>query len=100
MVQVVWFKRDLRTQDHRPLHMAAMRAPVLPLYVVEPAYWTQPDTSRRQWLFLEGALRDLGSALGRLGAPLILRTGQVVDVLRDIHQHHGIERGNRQRLDL
>ncbi len=91
MVQVVWFKRDLRTQDHRPLHEAAMRGPVLPLYVVEPGYWTQPDTSRRQWLFLEGALRDLGSALLRLGAPLVVRTGDVIDVLRSIHQEHGLE---------
>ncbi len=91
MVQVVWFKRDLRTQDHRPLHKAAMLGPVLPLYVVEPEYWTQPDTSRRQWLFLQGALGDLSGALQRLGAPLVVRTGNVIDVLRSIHQEHGIE---------
>ena len=34
--QVVWFKRDLRVQDHRPLAIAAERGPVIPLYVIEP----------------------------------------------------------------
>ncbi len=35
MAQVVWFKRDLRTTDHRPLTSAAT-GPMIPLYVVEP----------------------------------------------------------------
>lgn len=35
-VQIVWFKRDLRVRDHRPLTTAARRGPVLPLYVAEP----------------------------------------------------------------
>ena len=39
-VHLVWFKRDLRLSDHKPL-LAAARTdlPVLPLYVVEPDYW-------------------------------------------------------------
>ncbi|MFM9718803.1 deoxyribodipyrimidine photo-lyase, partial [Streptomyces galilaeus] len=36
-VQVVWFKRDLRTTDHAPLANAAHAGSVLPLYVAEPA---------------------------------------------------------------
>ena len=46
-LQLVWFKRDLRTVDHRPLVEALKRGPVLPLYVVEPELWQQPDTSER-----------------------------------------------------
>ncbi len=45
MLQVVWFKRDLRIVDHTPLAEAARRGPVLPLYVAEPDYWGLPDTS-------------------------------------------------------
>ncbi len=30
-MQIVWFKKDLRVADHKPLHMAALRGPVLPL---------------------------------------------------------------------
>jgi deoxyribodipyrimidine photo-lyase len=33
---IVWFKRDLRIADHRPLVMAAQAGPVLPLYIAEP----------------------------------------------------------------
>ena len=47
-LQIVWFKRDLRSVDHKPLAAASERAPVLPLYVVEPELWQQPDVSERQ----------------------------------------------------
>ena len=51
MTTVVWFKRDLRLDDHGPLHDAATDD-VIPLYVVEPDYWQLPDTSERQWSFM------------------------------------------------
>ena len=44
-MQVVWFKRDLRLADHRPLAEAARRGPVLPLFVVEPDFWRLPELS-------------------------------------------------------
>lgn len=44
-MQVVWFKRDLRVHDHAPLAQAAARGAVLPLYVVEPAFWGQQDAA-------------------------------------------------------
>ena len=92
MIQVVWFKRDLRTVDHRPLAEAAIAGPVLPLYVVEPQYWALPDTSKRQWLVQESAVQELSRRLSYLGAPLIVRVGQVVDVLEKIHASVGISR--------
>ena len=42
---VVWFKRDLRVQDHAPLAEAVARGPVLCLYILEPALWQQPDAA-------------------------------------------------------
>jgi len=35
-MQLVWFKRDLRIEDHVALVEAAARGPVLPLYILEP----------------------------------------------------------------
>ena len=32
-MQLVWFKRDLRTADNKALAEAATRGPVLPLYI-------------------------------------------------------------------
>jgi len=90
VIQVVWFKRDLRTVDHAPLAAAAAAGPVLPLYVAEPGYWRLPDTSRRQWLVTREALDALGQRLAALGAPLIVRRGEVVEVLARIHAAVGI----------
>ena len=86
MVAVVWFKRDFRTYDHAPLHAAeATGQPVLPLYITEPDYWQLPDTSYRQWRFMYGCLKELDTDLKQLGAPLINRTGNAVDILAEFH---------------
>ncbi len=80
-VHVVWFRRDLRVHDHAPLHQAARRGPVLPLYIVEPAVIGAADFSPRHWTGLRDALEDLRLALGRLGQPLVVRFGDAADVL-------------------
>lgn len=86
---LIWFKRDLRLHDHPALTMAAAMGRVLPVYLVEPDYWRLPDTSARQWDFTAEALSDLREALGGLGAPLIVRVGEAVDLLdRLCRQHH------------
>ncbi len=91
-MQLVWFKRDLRTTDHRPLAEAAATGPLIPLYIVEPEYWAQPDTSRRQYVAIRAALTELSERLTQLGAPLIIRTGSVVEWLARIHQAVGLTR--------
>ena len=90
-LQVVWFKRDLRAVDHRPLVQAIERGPVLPLYVVEPELWQQPDVSERQWLFCREALLELRQALMDLGQPLVVRSGDVVQVLERARRQFGID---------
>ena len=90
-LQIVWFKRDLRIVDHRPLTAAAERGPVLPLYVVEPEWWQQPDASERQWLFCRESLLELRQALADLGQPLVVRSGDVVQVLERARRQFGID---------
>ena len=70
-LQIVWFKRDLRIVDHRPLAAAAERGLVLPLYVVEPELWRQPDASERQWMFCRESLLELRQSLADRGQPLV-----------------------------
>jgi deoxyribodipyrimidine photo-lyase len=89
-LQLVWFKRDLRIRDHRPLAEAAKRGPVLPLHVVEPGLWRQPDAAARHWQFIAACLGELDAELSQLGQPLILRVGGVIDVVEQIRQSHGI----------
>ncbi|WP_170423865.1 FAD-binding domain-containing protein [Ruegeria arenilitoris] len=85
-MQVVWFKRDLRTQDNAALALAAQRGPVLPLYIVEPELWQQPDMSARHWQFVSETLIELRQDLARLGQPLVIRLGEVVEILAELRR--------------
>jgi deoxyribodipyrimidine photo-lyase len=89
-LQIVWFKRDLRIADHRPLVLAARAGPVLPLYIAEPELWTQPDESARQWEFAAESLHELQRALAALGQPLCVVVGDALAVLRRLHAGPGI----------
>lgn len=83
-VHVVWYKRDLRVADHRPLSLAAARGPVLPLVVIEPDFWHQPDMSARQYSFYRECILDLSDALAALGQPLVVHVGGVSEALESI----------------
>jgi deoxyribodipyrimidine photo-lyase len=89
-INIVWFKRDLRVVDHRPLALAAEAGPVLPLYIAEPELWAQPDASARQWAFAAESLAELQTALAALGQPLCIMTGDAVAILTQLHDSHGI----------
>ncbi|MEN2494538.1 MAG: Cryptochrome-like protein cry2 [Hyphomicrobiaceae bacterium hypho_1] len=84
-MDVVWFKRDLRVVDHLPLTQAALRGPVLSLIVIEPEWWRQPDMSARQFAFYRECVAELSSDISKLGARLIIRVGDIIDVLNDIY---------------
>jgi deoxyribodipyrimidine photo-lyase len=83
-LQVVWFKRDLRVRDHEPLTRAAERGPVLPLYIVEPDLWRQPDSAAQHYAVIEQSLTELRATLSKLGSPLIVRTGEAVAVFQQL----------------
>jgi deoxyribodipyrimidine photo-lyase len=87
---LVWFKRDLRIHDHPALVLAARTGAVLPVFVVEPELWAQPETSARQWAFVEESLADLREDLSGIGAPLVVRVGDAVQVLAGLCRRHGI----------
>ena len=88
---ILWFKRDLRVADHPALaRAAAIGAPVLPLYIVEPGLWAQADADARHYGFLREALLDLRGQLERIGLRLVIRRGAAVAVLEDLRAAHGI----------
>jgi deoxyribodipyrimidine photo-lyase len=82
---VVWFKRDLRLHDHAALVEAAAHGPVLCLCVIEPSLWAQPDAARQHHEFILESLRELAHALKTLGGRLHVRTGEVPEVLAQLH---------------
>lgn len=91
MVEVVWFKRDLRIVDHRPLIAAvATGAPVVCLYIAEPDLWAQTCASARHWLFIQESLQELRHDLLSIGGTLVIRTGDTVSLLDRLHRQVGI----------
>jgi deoxyribodipyrimidine photo-lyase len=88
--QVVWFKRDLRVVDHRPLIQAARQGPILPLLIIEPGFWREPDASERHYLFMRETALELDAQLATLGQRLIVRVGEACDVLDTLRRGHGI----------
>ena len=91
LVQLVWFKRDLRTVDHAALSLGAARGAVLPLYVFEPTLWAQPDASLRQWRFIADCLVELDRDLRVLGQGLWFAVGSVPEVLAQLQQTFDID---------
>ncbi|MEX1117665.1 MAG: deoxyribodipyrimidine photo-lyase [Terrimicrobiaceae bacterium] len=94
-IHLVWFKRDLRTHDHAALSKAWAASQeeggcVLPLYIVQDEVLGAPDSDARHWGFIRESLIELRQSLAERGAPLVVRRGQAVDVLHELHQRHSL----------
>ncbi|MGB0515123.1 MAG: deoxyribodipyrimidine photo-lyase [Wenzhouxiangellaceae bacterium] len=89
-VNVVWFKRDLRVDDHRPLVEACRRGPVLPVLLDEPEGWAQPDMARRHREFVAESIADLDEALRRRGQGLLVLRGPALESLDRLRREFGM----------
>lgn len=82
---IVWFRQDLRLQDHAALHAALARGgPIVPVYILDDAAagaWS-PGGASRWWL--HHSLAALDSALRTRGSRLTLARGDSVAELRRI----------------
>jgi deoxyribodipyrimidine photo-lyase len=78
---LVWFKRDLRTSDHAPLAAASQCDAALALFVIEPAWLDSPECHPRHVAWLLKCLAPLRDALAARGLPLLVRTGDAVEVM-------------------
>ena len=85
-MQVVWFKRDLRVEDHAPLADAGRSGPFLALYIYEPRMMAAPEYGANQHEFVEESLEELDAALTLRGGMLIRAHGHARDVLSQVHQ--------------
>lgn len=63
-INLVWLKRDLRTQDHLPFyHAEASDLPYLAIYLFEPSLIQHPDTSLRHLQFQWHSLANMQTKL-------------------------------------
>ncbi|BEI33754.1 cryptochrome/deoxyribodipyrimidine photo-lyase family protein [Polynucleobacter sp. HIN5] len=104
--QLVWFKRDLRWEDHAALAHAAKRGPIRCIYIVEPGLWQQADMALSHFKFIAESLIDLDAELRKQGGGLEVFTGEVVEILERLWQvqpfaglHSHEETGNQWTYD-
>jgi len=92
MTTIVWFRQDLRLDDHPALLSAAERGPVVPVFLWSPeddGAWPRGGASR--W-WLHHSLERLAASLAALSSRLIVRTGRVRPLLRALVRETGAER--------
>ncbi|MAF22571.1 MAG: deoxyribodipyrimidine photolyase [Roseibacillus sp.] len=90
-VGVVWFKRDLRLSDHRPLQEACQRGKVVCLYCFEPSFWRADDADGSHFRFVTESLMELREGLRARGGELIIRVGEVLEVLEELRKGTGFQ---------
>jgi len=91
LINLLWFKRDLRLRDHAAL-AAAMAAgrPVLLAYIFEPSLVADPHYDLRHWRFVRESLQDLQRQLAPTGARVYVFFDEVIPVLTRLHDRFGI----------
>lgn len=63
-VNIVWLKRDIRSQDHEPLFRAEQAGiPYVIIYLFEPRLMKHPDTSNRHLQFIYHSISALNKTL-------------------------------------
>lgn len=112
-IHLVWYKRDLRVDDHAPLRAAMgltdagctvasaaasvrsvagtgpasgpIRAPVVALYAFEPDVLASPEVDRGHLAFITASLRELREELRARNVPLLVLHASLPEALDRLH---------------
>lgn len=80
-VNIVWLKRDLRSQDHKPLYAAEqIDLPYLIIYLFEPSIMQHQDTSLRHLQFVYNSLQSLNKTFETYNASVKIFYGEAIDI--------------------
>ena len=77
--------------DHGPLSDACANGKILPLYILEPGLWKQPDVSYRHFLYLQHYLSQLEDMFIKRGAKLVIKVGEALPVLKSLVTRHNVK---------
>jgi deoxyribodipyrimidine photo-lyase len=92
-MHVVWFKRDLRLEDHEPL-LAALAAAdsggLTCLYCYEPNLLESPEWDRSHSQFIDECLTELAAEMAKRGGQLTFRRGEITAVLQELNRNKRI----------
>ncbi len=89
--QVVWFKRDLRVEDHAPLYQASKAGPCICLYVYEPELLASAEFDPSHLVFINQSLEDLDKRLTQIGSRLTTMVGNPSEVFDKLYEEVGFD---------
>jgi deoxyribodipyrimidine photo-lyase len=81
MTSIWWIRRDLRLTDNRALHASLAAGPVLPVFILDPAF---SGASARRKDFLYEGLHVLDKDLRARGSYLVIRSGKPRQMLQEL----------------
>ncbi|MBZ0284296.1 MAG: DNA photolyase family protein [Anaerolineae bacterium] len=85
-----WFRRDLRLTDNTALHAAnETGAPIIPVFIFDPAIIESPQISLPRLGFLLKGLEALDQSLRERGSRLMIRRGDPRTILPELVQQFG-----------
>ena len=92
-IQILWFKRDLRLDDHAPLDEASKSGlPTLLVYLFEPILLGDNHYGDRHWRFVWQSLREMQQKLESYRIPLYVIVSDVIPFLEKLGQRYQVER--------
>jgi len=91
-VNIVWFKRDLRLSDHRPLKEAVVSdLPVILLFLFEPLLMSNLHNSDRHWRFVWQSLVEMKKKLKTSGHELLIANMEAEPCFAKIREQFDIQ---------
>ncbi len=83
VINIVWLKRDIRSQDHEPLLKAEKAGiPYRIIYVFEPSLIEYLDTSPRHLQFIYHSILALNTTLAPFNRSVSIFYGEAIDVFK------------------
>jgi deoxyribodipyrimidine photo-lyase len=111
-IHIVWLKRDLRLDDHKPISEAInSKKRVLILYVFEDILFKDPHYSNRHFNFIKESIRNINKQLKIYKTIVCITQGDFIKILEAIsknfkiqtihaHQETGVMVTYKRDLDL
>ena len=87
VVNIVWFKRDLRLQDNEAIYNAIQSGiPTLLLYVFENSLKQDKHYSSRHWDFVKQSIGDLNTQLQPYNTKVLSISSEILPVISTLQQ--------------
>ena len=91
-LNIVWIKRDIRTQDHEPLYYAEKsKLNYLIIYIFEPSILKHKDYSIRHLQFIYHSILDVNLKLKNFNKEIIIFNNEAQSVFKFLIENFSIK---------